>query len=151
VPRRNGKRESGNTMNLPDAHANGKTPPTDPPAPPGDRPRRGDLLLEDLRAVLQRFGDAQRKRRVAGLAALDDAGFEWETHEAAAEEMAAARWLADLLLLLLRYASRCRPEALAPALARAAWPELVGEFEDLARRVLAEELPGLLDAMRRGG
>ena len=128
-------------MNVHHPPENGKAP-TDPPS-------RSDQLLADIQATLQRFADAQGKRRVAGLTALDNAAYQWELAEAAGEEREAAYWFCDLLLLLIRYAGRMRPEALARALARAAWPELVGEFEDLARRVLAEELPGLLAELRK--
>jgi hypothetical protein len=130
---------------LPDGPYPGKPPP-----PPADnKPRRGDLLLADVQAVLQRFEDAQRKRRLAGLTATDDAAYAWELHEAAGEEREAAFWLADLLLLLLRYAGRHRPEALARGLARAVWPELVGELEDLVRGLLARELPEALRQLGR--
>jgi hypothetical protein len=115
-------------VNLHDAHVNVNGHP-----PPADKPRRGDLLLQDLRAVLQRFEDAQRKRRLADLTEAEVQAHEWELTEAGGEELAAGLWLADLLLLLLRYARRHRSEALAAALADVLAPDLDHLAEAIAR------------------
>jgi hypothetical protein len=125
---------------------------TIPPPRPDGKPGRGRLLLDDIQAVLERFEDAQKRRRLANLTEADDRAYQRELLEASAEELAAGRWLGDLLLLLLRYGTRHRPEALADRLSEALRPALVDglaeHFEDLARRVLAAELP---DALRQLG
>ena len=94
---------------------------------------RSSLLLEDLRRVLERFEAAQKRRRLADLTE-DGAAYEAEMLEAAAEERAASLWLADLLLLLLRYGRRLRGEALCAALAEALRPELAKLADAVKRR-----------------
>jgi hypothetical protein len=94
------------------------------PEPAPAAPRRGSLLLADVQRVLERFEAADRRRRVANLCEADKAAHEAEMLEAAAEEREAGLWLADLLLLFLRYARRHRPEALTAALAEALRPEI---------------------------
>jgi hypothetical protein len=105
--------------------------PNLPPAAPDGKPRRGDLLMADIQATLQRFEDAQRKRRLADL--TEAQAHEWELADAAGGELAAGLWLCDLLLLLLRYAVPHRPEAIATALAGALAPELGPLNEAVAR------------------
>jgi hypothetical protein len=122
------------------------------------KPRRTDtsrssLLVEDVLRLLERFEQAQKRRRLAGLCEEDSGVYDAEVLEAAAEELAASNALADMYLLLLRYARRCRREALAASLSEALRPELVEGlteyFEDLVRRVVAAELPDALRALGR--
>jgi hypothetical protein len=122
-----------------------------PAAPDGGPPSRSSLLVEDVLRLLERFEHAQKRRRLACLTEEDTSAYEAEVLEAAAEERAASNALADLYLLLLRYARTCRPEALATSLSESLRPELVEglteHFENLARRIVAAELP---DALRAG-
>jgi hypothetical protein len=97
--------------------------------PAGDQ---RSLVRADLGAIAERFDAADRRaRRAASIPEREAA--EAERREVAGDFWAAGEDLADLLLLLLRYARRHRPDALAAALAEALRPELAPLTEAVAR------------------
>jgi hypothetical protein len=112
--------------NLPSTGQNGK------PAPPvddlGGNGGCRSLLRADLVRIGERFAAAQRRQARAATAADQEAA-EAERDAIAGEFFAAATALANLCLLLLRYASEYRPEALRVYLVAALRPE----FDEIAR------------------
>jgi hypothetical protein len=108
--------------------------PLQPPAP-GPTPaevRRESLVRADLARIADRFEQADRRaRRAQTIAAYEQA--EAERRDAEGEFWAAGSDLADLLLLLLRYALHHEPDALRLYLAEVLRPELEPLAETLAR------------------
>ena len=86
----------------------------------------------ELARIAGRFEAADRRAKAAD-AAADREAAEAERQDAAGEFWAAGEDLAQLLLLLLRYAVRNQPEALTALLAEALRPELRPILEAVAR------------------
>lgn len=92
------------------------------------------LLRSDLARITERFaraGEMAWRATAAGATGEADEA-EDQRREAAGEFWAAGQELADLLLLLLRYALNHRPDALRLYLAEALRPELEPLFAAIA-------------------
>ncbi len=108
--------------------------PAVPPLPAAaHRGAAQSAVRAELARIAGRFEDADRRARAARAAAAcggqvpqSAAAAEAERDGAAAEFWAAGEDLAQLLLLLLRYAAKHQPQALTAALAEALKPELDG-------------------------
>ncbi len=93
-------------------------------------PDAQSVVRAELARIAERFGDADRRAKAAGVAVAFGAGTvaereaaEAERQDAAGDFWAASSDLADLLLLL-RYALAHQPDALRLYLAEALRPEL---------------------------
>ena len=103
--------------------------------------KAGSAVRAELARICGRFEDADRRARAARVAAArghagtvaEREAAEAERRDAAGEFWGAGEDLAQLLLLLLRYAAEHQPEALAAALAEALRPELGPLAEAIAR------------------
>ncbi len=97
-------------------------------------PPRASLLREDLRAIVQRFAEADRRAHEAAVSekAGEREQAEAERREAEGDFWAAGRDVAELFLFLLRFASEYHPDALRVYLVGVLRPEL----EALARLAL---------------
>jgi hypothetical protein len=96
-------------------------------------PDARSILRAELAKIAERFEAADGRARQAAVIEDREAA-EWERREAAGDFWAAGHDLADLLLLLFRYASTHQPDALRAYIVALLRPKLDPIVETIATR-----------------